>query len=297
MCYRQRAIPAARSCFEKARELAPNDPNIINLLALCEPDSPGAAGRRFQQYQNALELDPENSDVHNNLGVHYLNVEKDFKAAESCFRRSLSLDPASGHARKNLFLALKRRDPVFRTLHAPRDFLLRGLSGVRRAGRRNFLVFLVALPVWFLAARFVMGALALWFLLVWPLVKVYERLTLGDIRAEAGEIAARKGGLFGYHRWPLMARLGIFGAFLVSFWGGAAYCFWRWPGEREAALGLGIGAVLVVLLVQTLRSRSKQNREEANGKKRAEIVASLLSPEPARKSWWSFTRRKPAAYD
>jgi len=297
MCYRQGARPAARSCVEKARELAPNNSDIINLLALCEPESPDTAARKFQQYRQALELDPENSDVHNNLGVHYLNIENDPKKAEVCFRRSLSLNPSSALARKNLFITLKKRDPVFRVLHAPRDFLARGMALVGKSRRRNLIMFLLVLPIWILSARFVIGGLALWFLFVWPLVKVYERLTLGDIKADAGELGARKGGLFGYHRWSLKVRLGIFAAFLFAFWGGTAYGYWRWPAKGEIALGFSIGTVLIVLLVSSARSSMRKSREEAHGKKRAKLAQSLLSTKKAKKTWWSLFRRKTASHE
>jgi Flp pilus assembly protein TadD len=292
MCHRQGSLAAARSCLEKARELSPNDPDIINLQALCEPDSPKAAERKFQHYRQALELNAQNADVHNNLGVHYLDVEKDLQAAEACFRRSLSLNPASVTARKNLFLTLKRRDPVFRTLHAPWDLLNRGLLLFRKSRGRYFLLFLLILPIWVFAAPYVMGAAALWFLFFWPLVKVYERLTLGDLRAKVGEIGARK-GLLGYHRWPLRVRLGIFSAFLVTFWGGMAYACWRWPDVFKVAV------VLLVLgfCLYSVRLAVKRSRVEAHGKKRAKIVQSLLSPNGVKKPWWNFIRRKAVLHD
>ena len=153
MCYRQRALPAARDCLEKARAISPNDPDIINLLALCEPDSPEAASRRLRQYREALELDPENSDVHNNLGVHHLNADGDLQAAEECFRRSLALNPASATARRNLFLTIKKRDRIFRALNAPYDAIVRILNWGRRTRTRNIPLYLVVLLLWFLTAK------------------------------------------------------------------------------------------------------------------------------------------------
>jgi len=297
MCYRQRAFPAARDCLERAREISPNDPDIINLLALCEPESPDAAARRLRQYRQALELDPENSDVHNNLGVHYLHAEEDPKAAEECFRRALALNPSSSVARRNLFLTIKKRDRMFRHLCAPRDFLFWLIAQVRKKWRASVLWFLLIVPLWIIAVHYVIGALALWFLFVWPMVKVYELLTLGDIRAAAGELGARKGGFLGHRRWPLKARLGIFAGCLAVFWGGAAYAWRSFPNSREDVLGLCIAIVILGLLANALRASVKRSRAAARGKMTAEVVQSLISPDSPKKVWWSFFRRKPATHE
>jgi hypothetical protein len=296
MCYRQKALPAARECLEKALALSPNDSDIINLMALCEPDSPNAHARKLQQYLRALELDPENPDIHNNLGVHYLDVAKDTKAAEACFRRSLALSPSSSTARKNLFLTLKQRDRFYRVLLAPRDFLNRAIGWVWNAHRQNPLLTLLVIALWILTARYIVAALAWWFLFVWPLVKVYERLTLGDIRAQAGELGAPKGGFLGCHRWPLKARLGIFAAFLVLFWGGTAYCCWRSP-ELRAGVLVCVTLAVIFLVFYSLVSSARRSRVEAHGKKRALVVNSLLTPQPAKKPWWKFFRRKLASHE
>jgi tetratricopeptide (TPR) repeat protein len=299
MCYKQgtRALPEARRCLEKARELAPHDPNIINLLALCEPETPEAARRKFQQYLQALELDPGNSDVHNNLGVHYLNVESNYTLAEECFRRSLALNPSSALARQNLFITLKKSDRVYRVLHLPRDLLARAIGLVGKSRRKNLWLFLLVLPLWILSARFVMGGLALWFLFVWPLVKVYEHLTIGDIRAQAGEIGAKKGGFLGYRRWPFKARLGIFAAILTAFWGGTAYACWRWPEERNILLGFAIGIIVIVLVGRGLILAARNSRAEAQARKRAKVASSLLSPNVKKKSWWNFFGKKPVTHE
>jgi tetratricopeptide (TPR) repeat protein len=297
MCYRQRAFPAARDCLERAREISPNDPDIINLLALCEPESPDAAARRLRQYRQALELDPENSDVHNNLGVHYLHAEEDPKAAEECFRRALALNPSSSVARRNLFLTIKKRDRMFRHLCAPRDFLFWLIAQVRKKWRASVLWFLLIVPLWIIAVHYVIGALALWFLFVWPMVKVYELLTLGDIRAAAGELGARKGGFLGHRRWPLKVRLGIFAGCLAVFWGGAAYAWRSFPNSREDVLGLCIAIVILGLLANALRASVKRSRAAARGKMTAEVVQSLISPDSPKKVWWSFFRRKPATHE
>lgn len=252
MCYQQKSFPSARGCLQKARELAPNDPNIINLLALCESDLPDAPARQKRQYEQALELDPENADVHNNLGVYYLNVEHNAAAAEDCFRRALSLNPSSTLARQNLFIALKKRDTLFRLLHLPRDLMFRFFGFFGRSRRKSVLLYLLVFPLWIITARFWIAGITLWFFFVWPLVKVYEKLTIGDIKAQAGEIGARKGGIFGYRAWSVKTRLGIFAGVLFAFWGGTAYCIWRWTDGGAAVFGLGVVITVIALLLSSL---------------------------------------------
>jgi hypothetical protein len=110
-------------------------------------------------------------------------------------------------------------------------------------------------------------------------------------------VGARKGGLFGYHRWPLKVRLGLFAAFFATFWGGTAWGCWRWPEERDDVLGLAVVMVVIGLLFYSLRASVQRSREAAHGKKRAKIAQSLLSPEKPKKPWWSFLRRKPVTHE
>jgi len=135
MLYKQGDSTSARKYIEKARELSPRDAIILNLLALCTPKKKANAGEILRQYHEALEIDPQNSQIHNNIGHYYLSVEKDYPAAEGYFRRALFFDPTSKVARSNLFIVLKRRDTVYRVLCAPRDFVFKTYN-LLRAGDR-----------------------------------------------------------------------------------------------------------------------------------------------------------------
>lgn len=254
MLYKHGRLVLARTYAEKARALAPRDSDIVNLLALCTPKNEESNWLRRRQYEEALALEPENSQVHNNLGVYYLESEKDYAQAEACFRRALFFDPALQVSRANLFITLKHRDTVYRVLCAPRDFICQVLG----LARRHRLLYFVTLPLWLIAIRFLLGGLALWFLLVWPTLKVYEYLTIGDIRAQAGELGARRGGFLGYRRWPLRTRLAIFILVLVVFWGGLAGLAWRDPAHASVVLGLAIAAGLLIWLALWLRAKWKQ---------------------------------------
>ncbi len=292
MCYQQGDRVSAEKFAEKARELAPLEADIANLLALCAAAREVDSEQTLRRYHEALELDPENSDIHNNIGVYHLNVTRDYSAAEECFRRALFFDPSCPVSRANLFITIKHRDLVYRALCAPKDLLARAASLASRARKQSIFIYLLLLPVWIFMFRFVLGGLLLWCLFIWPLVKVYEYLTMGDLLSKAGEIGARRGGLLGYRRWPLKLRLAIFAATLLAFWGGVAW-LWTLPAGKTflcSALGIGILAALITWLVKSL----KRSRVEAHARRRWRRMAGLLENTAPKKRWWQiFSGRKP----
>ena len=220
MSYRQGDLATAKKCAERARELNPRDANILNLVILCEPSSQSTTAKKIHQYQEALALDPENANLHNNLGVQYLDGSKDYGKAEECFRRALFFEPSSKTFRKNLFITVKKRDLIYRVLCTPKDWLFKAWNFLALTRKKNILLYILLIPVWLLTFRFILGGLILWFALVWPLTKVYEYLTIGDIRAQAGELGVRRGGFLGYRQWSVKARLSIFTFVLIGFCGG-----------------------------------------------------------------------------
>jgi Flp pilus assembly protein TadD len=282
MFYRHGDKKSATKYALRSRQLDPRDSDVVNLLALCGSSDPNAAAVRLRQYEEALELDPENAEAHNNIGAYHLNVTRDFGKAEECFRRALFFDPSLKMARSNLFIAIKHRDGVYRALCWPRDGLLQVFSLMRRARRKSFLLYLLLLPLWVLTFRFVLGGLALWCLLVWPMVKVYEFLTIGDILARAGEIGGRRGGLLGYRRWPVRVRLFIFGACLVAFWAALTGVFFYVTNDSnrgDAAIGvlaIFVCAWLVYFLILRLRRTIKQRRARNYSRRRAKRMAGIL---------------------
>jgi len=283
MFYRQGDKASARKYAERARELDPRDADVVNLLALCAPSDPASAALRLRQYEEALELDPENAQVHNNIGAYHLNVTRNFELAEAWFRRALFFDPSLKTARRNLFLTIKHRDKVYRILCAPRDWLLQGVGLMRKTRRQSLFVWLLMIPLWVFAFRFVLGGLVLWCLLVWPMMKVYEFLTIGDLGHHAGGVGSRRGGFLGYRKWPVNVRLGIFGVCLVSFWTVVMVAGFYWYQSKDdkddtASVlgGLMIVGALVFFLIWQLRKMVRQSRAKNFSRKRAKRVAKML---------------------
>jgi len=281
MCYQQKDLVSGRKYAERALALAPRNAGILNLLALCGGRDEGNGAVQLRRYEEALELNPESPEVHNNIGVHHLNVGRDYAAAEACFRRALFFDPTLKVARANLFLALKHNDRWYRWLCAPKDLVFRIYRFLRAKRRENFLVYLLILPVWFFLCRPVLALLLLWLLLVWPLVKVYEFLIIGDLRAKAGELGARRGGFLGYRRWPLRWRLGLFGAVLLAFWGGIAFlCFQddraHLTNTLAGMFGLAVFGWLIFVLGTYFRKWTRELGGWRHGRRRAKQFGGML---------------------
>ena len=118
MCHLQHDTPNALKWATRALELAPNDPDVVNLYAVCG----GQLGAMGNSTEAVLAIDPEHALADNNLGTDQLNAG-DYRKAEECFRRALAIDPMLRIARENLLYAVKHRDTVYRVLCAPRDFL------------------------------------------------------------------------------------------------------------------------------------------------------------------------------
>jgi len=283
MSYRQGDLTTAKKCAERARELNPRDANILNLVILCEPKSQGTATQKIHQYQEALELDPENANIHNNLGVQYLDKLKDYAKAEECFRRALFFEPSSKTFRKNLFVTVKKRDLIYRILCTPKDWLFQIWNFFARMRKKNILLYILLIPVWLLTFRFILGGLILWFALVWPLTKFYEYLTIGDIRARAGEFGVRRGGFLGYRQWPVKVRLSIFAVVLISFWGALAFfCMSNSPladkDFGQAIFGIIVFFAVIAFIGYFLKRKIKGSIKAWSARKRAKKMESVFSP-------------------
>jgi hypothetical protein len=125
------------------------------------------------------------------------------------------------------------------------------------------------------------GALILWLILVWPLVKTYEYLTLGDLKKKAGEIGAQRGGFLGFRRWPLRARLAIFGLVLVGFWTALALAA-RNVRAGDALATYGLLLVIIVLcgavVFWAVRRNIRFFRAGIHKRRRSKKFSDLLQP-------------------
>jgi tetratricopeptide (TPR) repeat protein len=300
MCYLQGDHKAAKRFADKALELDPRNADITNLVIMSEPWDSSNIGDILARYHKSLELDPTNATIHENVGFCHLYYTGNYKAAEEAFRRSLFFEPSCKSARSNLFILLKKRDRIYRGLIAPRDFLAGDFSFIIPKFREDsdsvlLGLYLLIVPHSVRVMRYI--GVALWYIFVWPLVKAYEYLTIGDILSKAGEVGAKCGGFAGYRRWSLLVRLGIFAGLLATFWGGAAL-FWvkkYAPSAKHpwiTLLGLGLSVGFIAYLVYKVRGMIRiirERRVESHARRRAKLfktVKTPLTPEEEESARW-----------
>lgn len=96
----QRQYQAAINELEKARQLNPREPTILNNLALAQ-EGTGDNLAAIVILREALKLDPTMIEAHNNLGA-FLLERKNFKEARMELLEVLKHDPQSVPARFNL---------------------------------------------------------------------------------------------------------------------------------------------------------------------------------------------------
>ena len=257
MRYQHGAHEAAARYGQRALALAPQSADTINLLALCQPSD---GKTRLAQYQRALALDPENAMVHNNVGAYYLHAENNPGRALESFRQALRLDPTNATAQKNLFTALRSCDTIYKVLSWPRVFSPFLWLRPGRWGWRTVLRYVWLAAFGYTVIPFLLCGYGLWLLAGLPLLKGYEYLTIRDLRARAGVPGARRGGLWGFWRWPFAVRFALYFLGVTLFWGGGGWlCRDVPPIHALAALG---GLALVVFCVNLLwrLSRSSHRR-------------------------------------
>ena len=70
--------------------------------------SQGMLGEAVKHYRKALQIEPNDSDTHNNLG-NALKLQGKIDEAIEHYRKALRIDPDYSNARNNLKLALEEK--------------------------------------------------------------------------------------------------------------------------------------------------------------------------------------------
>ena len=234
MRYRQDRFTEAARHARHALELEPNASHVVNLLALCEP---WQLRDELTAYQRALELNPESSTVHNNLGVYYLNVVGNHAAAADAFRQALRIDPQNQTAHSNLAAVFRKRSTLYQLLRLPMN-ALRCSRALWRT--RHWLGIVLLVIFWGVGARVTWPLLAVGLVLLYLPSKVYEALSVGDLRAWMGVPGARRGGFLGCHAWPFAARMLVFVLFIALHWWALYALAHTEPFLRLARKALGV---------------------------------------------------------
>jgi tetratricopeptide (TPR) repeat protein len=238
----------AKRHIARARELSPEDPEIVNrhirLHAAMEFTAKDA-WKRLREYEAALRLDPGNASLHNSIGDVYLNELENPAKAEEHYRTALQSEPHNRDYQRDLFQAVARRSIIYRLFSLPsRTFVvLRESFSILRAHPWVVIFLLVAFKILLAFA----GWLAVATVLLWPGCKVYEWFVVAELRS-ASDTPVRMLTLWlRIRRFPLWMRFGAFLALSGLIWMLLFLAVGMPLGRGFSYLGIFLGVHLAVL--------------------------------------------------
>jgi tetratricopeptide (TPR) repeat protein len=209
----------ARKRIARARELEPEEPEIMNLYIQLHAGvrtSAKDSWDRLREYEKALALEPGNSSLHNSIGDLYLDELENPAKAEEHYRMALRGEPGNRDYQRDLFHAVARRSTLYCLFALPsRTFesIRRGLTVLR--DHWWIAIFLVV------AYQFV-GAFLAWLavatVLLWPGCKVYEWFIVSELRGGSSTSIPMLSLWLRIRRFPLWLRFGAFLALNGLLW-------------------------------------------------------------------------------
>lgn len=241
--YRDGEYKKARERAQRACELAPDDPNVANILALadaqCEDGAKWEPDAQVKTLMELLAMDPENSSLHHNLGLVYFQELCDYELAAKHFATAVELNPKEKRSREFLALSIQRQNRFLRCLQWP-WLIWPSLKRVQRwAGQQPWRWLILAPAALFLFIPAILF-LSFWAVWLWPVAKGYEYLTVAESRRKMQVLG--EPGLFGVHHWPFGLRFGLFLAGMVAFWA-TLFLFWEVKAVK-VIFGLILGLVV-----------------------------------------------------
>ena len=242
----------ARRHIARARELAPEDPETVNLyirLHAAMETTAQDAWKRLREYEAALQLDPGNASLHNSIGDVYLSELENPAKAEEHYRIALQSEPHNRDYQRDLFDAVAHRSIIYRLFSVPsRTFgLVRHCLSVLRD--HPWIVILLLIAFKFVLAFVAWLAVAT--LLLWPGCKVYEWFVVSELRSAAGTPVKMLALWLRIRRFPLWLRFGAFLVFSGAIWSLLFLLAGMPLGRGFRYVGIFLGVHLAVVVVQT----------------------------------------------
>lgn len=211
----------ARQHINRARELAPDDADTVNLhirIHGATETSTADAAKRLEEYRAALRLDPHNAALHHSIGDVLLTELADPIEAERAFREALRIEPDNRTYQNDLFQAVAGSRIVYRLFSIPsRAFAWVGLLG-QTIGRQPWRIIFLLLGFKLVLAYFVWLFLAT--VIFWPGGKAYEWLIVSEIKSGTAASHTKLRIWFWLRRWPRWVRFGLFLTINLALWGG-----------------------------------------------------------------------------
>ncbi|HEY1123146.1 MAG TPA: hypothetical protein VGE67_16150, partial [Haloferula sp.] len=242
----------ANACkrIARARQLAPDDPEIANLyirLHASRENTAHEARRRLREYEAALALEPGNASLHNSIGDVYLEELENPTKAEEHYRIALQSEPGNRDYQRDLFNAVARRSIVYCLFSLPSrmfESLRRGL-GILREHPWIAIALLAAFKIFFAFLAW----LAVATVLLWPGGKVYEWFVVSELRRGSDTSVPMLSLWLKIRRYPLWLRFGGFLGLSCLLWG-ILFLLARVPLKLGFGfVGAFVGVHLVVLML------------------------------------------------
>ena len=249
MCQRWRDLEAAKLFLREAESLAPRESAIVKLQAFCEPE---CSMERLRLVRRALELDPEDPALHQEMGKFYFLVMRDFARAEACYRQALALAPTVKSYRAGLFAAVRHRDWIYACLSAPGRWLQKLVGWSIKLEKVPNILLVITFPVWLYAGMLLFSVTIAWGATFMPLAAAYEWLTLKDIATRAGELERPRRRWYLIRTWPFAMRMSLLTLFGLAVWTLAIL----WYADGEAGLlfpAFVVGGLMIYGLIKLMR--------------------------------------------
>lgn len=256
-------------CSRRMLQLDPRniEARILMFAAISkDEEKPGWHETAERWLLEALEIEPDNADLHALLGNHLIGRPRREKEGEAHLRTALVLDPASQMAAGWREMIATHRDWGLRLLNFPRKLCTAPMLACGRALNRYPLLILLGKFFLVLVILCLIG-LVFWLVFLWPVVWLYQRYVVhGDLlRANmAGSRLRPYAWLVPSGAW--LRRIVIFGAMLL-WWmmvpmiiGGINHLHPKLNGGNLMVVGVSalILGGLGLLLWMEIRKRGRQ---------------------------------------
>jgi hypothetical protein len=263
---RQYRPAEARKHIARARELAPENPEIVNLyigLHAGMENSATEAWKRLRQYEAALALEPGNASLHNSIGDVYLTELENPRKAEEHYRMALRAEPGNRDYQRDLFHAVARRSILYCLFSLP-SRVFESLRAGLVVLRDHWWIAIVLVVTYKFVLVFV-AWLAVATVLLWPGCKAYEWLVVSELRRGSDTPVPMLSLWLRIRRFPLWLRFGTFLALNGLLWG-LLFLLAGIPLEKGFGfVGIFVGAHLAVLLfLRILRKFEAWQSDRAN---------------------------------
>lgn len=225
LCVNYDDFKQAQFCVKKIRELQPENDYASKLEVMAYSNIDGAnqysKEQKIEEYEKLLAADPEDEFANYNLGLIYLDELNNAQKAEYHFRKALELDPTDKDYQKGLIKAWRKRDLFLRILWIPFLPIAWSIKVVEWANKEKWpYIFMIFLFKYLIIVSIVVAVL--FFVVFWPIAKLYEYFTLAEIHRKLGVLKLYSGVMEKIHKWEFRKRMMLFVSVVVLYWGSLA---------------------------------------------------------------------------